>query len=351
MQKKFFVIVFNCVVLLSFLSGMSNSSDNTKLSNQKALAVNILSSCISDTNPYIRKNAIEVIANTKCSQLAPKIEKMLADDYVPVRFSAAIALGEIDYTKAKLSLKKLIQLGDEMSKIAAEFSLAKMGEINQIPIIKSALNSSDKSLKANAIMLLGKLGDKSNLELLYAILKDKNESDAVMFNAVEAIASLKDDRIYERLWTMLISKYADDRIFGIKAMGDLGNKQAKDALLTMLYDEILEVRLAAAIELGKLNNQAGFPDVYDALTKPLSQIQAERVNNNVKDSNIAAAKSSPDYWIQPEPETIARVKVLAAMAIGYIKNDKLNQFLPSLLSDQDVNVRLAAAQSAMMVED
>ena len=113
----------------------------------------------------------------------------------------------------------------------------------------AAINSSDQQVRANAAFLLGKTGDKSALPLLYEAIRDEASDDRVRLNSVEAIARLGDERIYQKLWAMLISAYADDRVCGIRAMGALGNSQARDAILTMLKDDLAEVRLVAAEQL------------------------------------------------------------------------------------------------------
>ena len=70
--------------------------------------------------------------------------------------------------------------------------------------------------------------------------------------------------------TMLISSFADDRVMGIRGMGALGTADAKNAIITMLDDDILEVRLVAAEQLGKLNDNLGEPEVQDVFHKNLT---------------------------------------------------------------------------------
>jgi len=154
--------------------------------------------------------------------------------------------------------------------------------------------------------------------LLYEAIKDETSDDRVRLNSVEAIARLGDEKIYEKLWAMLISAYADDRVFGIRAMGALGSPQAKDALLTMLTDDLPEVRLVAAEQLGELGDAAGEKTVVEALTKD-------------------AAES--------DKEGRARIQTLAALAIGRIRTPSLKKFLPELLRNESQLVRLAAAKA------
>ena len=117
---------------------------------------------------------------------------------------------------------------------------------------------------------------------------------------------------------MLISAYADDRAFGVGAMGALGTEQAKNALITTLDDAVLEVRLAAAGQLGKLGHPIGEPQVLEVFTK-----------------NLTVGMGGGD---------LERVKVLTALAIGEIGTESLLAFLPQLLQDESKFVRLATAK-------
>ena len=55
-------------------------------------AMKIIQQGLIDRDPRIRVKAIEVVATTKQTQLMPKVQQLLKDDYVPVRFAAALAV-------------------------------------------------------------------------------------------------------------------------------------------------------------------------------------------------------------------------------------------------------------------
>ncbi|MBN1508869.1 MAG: hypothetical protein JW955_18625, partial [Sedimentisphaerales bacterium] len=182
-------------------------------------------------------------------------------------------------------------------------------------------SSEDQTVRANAALLLGKSGQKDALRFLYWTLQRPDSADKVVFQALESIAMQRDERIYRKLWSRLISKYADDRLLGIRAMGALGTQQAKNAITTMLDDSVLEVRLAAAEQLGRLGEPIGEARVAEVFTK-----------------NLLA---------DMDAEGQRRVKVLCALAIGEIGSESLGKYLPQLLRDSSTPVRLAAARAVM----
>jgi HEAT repeat protein len=132
---------------------------------------------------------------------------------------------------------------------------------------------------------------------------------------------LRDQRIYPKLWTRLISAYADDRVMGIRAMGALGTAEARNALTTMLDDAVPEVRLAAAEQLGKLGDRIGEAEVLAVFEK-----------------NVISSM---------DPQGQERVKMLAALAIGEVRTPAVIKHLPALLRDSSKVVRLAAAKAAL----
>jgi HEAT repeat protein len=282
-------------------------------------ASQVIEEGLSDSNPLIRANTIEVVAGTRQTKLMPRVQRLLADDFVPVRFAAALAVGDLEYSLAKNSVKKLLEDKEEDVKIAADYAMSKLGAGDGLELVRKATASSNQTVRANAVMLLGKSGDKNSLKLLYWVLRNKDSDDKVRFQAAEAISRLGDERIYPKLWTMLISIYADDRIMGIRAMGALGTEEAKNALITKLDDDILEVRLAAAEQLGMLGETTGEAEVLKVFTKNLGS--------------------------ELDNEELEQVNTLTALAIGQIGTNNLTKFLPGLLKNESKFVRLAAAKA------
>ena len=283
----------------------------------------IISDGLSDSDPQIRTHSIEIVSDTRQVEFMPKVKKLLLDDYVPVRFAAALAVGDTEYAMAKDSVEKLLQVPEENTRIAAAYAMYKLGSAGSINIILEGLKSRDQTVRANAAVLLGKSGDTSHLKALYWALRNDESEDKVRFQAAEAIAMLGDEQIFRKLWAILISVYADDRVFALKAMGSLGTKQAKDVLTTKLDDDVLEVRLAAAEQLGALGDPIGEPEVLEVFSRKLTAGMDE------EDRQRAYART--------------------ALAIGQIGTKSLRRYLPKLLKDKSKLVRLSAAKAVFQL--
>lgn len=282
-------------------------------------AYDIIANALTATEPEIRGNAVEVIGDARIAPLMPRVVQLLNDPVVPVRFQALIALGDMQENSAWQYIQQIYNDSrqDINVRMAAAYALVKMGSPQCATYYIQQINNPDPTIRANAALFIGKGGHRNNLPLLEWAINDAQSNERVRLQALEAMAMLQSPSAYEKIWTRLISAYADDRITGIQAMGHLKNEQAVSSIMTMLKDEIPEVRLAAAKELGQIND----PEIEATVLKVLK---------------------NTDY---PDENSQIRIKVMAAMAIGQIKSSSLASYLPRLLKDPSKIVQLAAAKA------
>ena len=284
-------------------------------------AVQIVLDGLAHPDPQVRANAIEVVATTKQLSLMPKVHRLLGDETVRVRSAAAMAVGDLAYGPAENDIAELLKDPEPYVQIAAAYAATKLGHSEYYSVFRNAVTSEDQTVRANAALLLGKSGQKEGIRFLYWTMQRPDSANKVVLNSLHSIAMLRDERIYPKLWSRLISAYADDRILGIQAMGALGTEQAKNAIITMLEDTVVEVRLAAAAQLGTLGEPIGEARVAEAFEK-----------------NLLAGRDAASQQ---------QAKFLAAVAIGEIGSDRLTKHLPELLRDPSMTVRLAAAKAVV----
>ncbi|RKY11745.1 MAG: hypothetical protein DRP65_03370 [Planctomycetota bacterium] len=322
----FFILLLAGVLVGSCVESRSqmrffDEAGKVDLRRLKAEAIEIVRDGLADENPFVRERAIKVVSEADIKQLMPTVAKLLKDEVVEVRFAAAEAIGDVRYTAAEYGLGGLLRDRDDNIKLAAAYALTRLGKGNYSSIIRNSAKSKEQTLRANAVMLLGKLGNKKDIGLLYEVIRDLDSRDWVKIRAVEAIARLGDEKVYRsKCWPLLISKYADDRIMGIKAMSELGTSEASNAIKTMLYDDIVEVRLYAAGQLGRLGDTAGEVEVLGYLKEQLG---------------------GADEW--------SLAGETAVTAIGQIGTDELAGFLPRFINSRNKLIRLSGAQSALLL--
>ena len=313
------------MALLFSLTGCEKSvsikPSGTNVHNLRQQALEIVRTGLKDESGLIRSHAIEIVSTSNTKELMPTVAVLLSDQSIAVRFAAAVAVGDTAYSPAAGAVKRLLDEPNENTKMASAYALVKFGGEEYGNFIRSLLKSNDQTVRANAALLLGKIGDKSDTALLYQTLQDPYSFDKVKIQAIESIARLGDRNIYRgKLWALLISKQADDRVMGIRAMGALGSTEAKNAITTMLDDDVLEVRLCAAEELGKLGDTTGDSEILSYFAENLPNLDKTSMANTI-----------------------------ATMAIGQIGGPSLTRFLPKLLQSKSKEVRLSAAQSVLLL--
>lgn len=297
------------------VSPLSDSGD-TPLQSR---AYEIVYQGLNDADPILRSNAIEVVGTTHLLRLMPRVVQLFRDPIVPVRFQALIAAGDMRYAVAGRDIQQIYgePREDVNVRMAAAYALVQLGSAQHADFYKQQIKHQDSTIRANAALLIGKTGQRSGLPLLEWAINNDRSDDRVRLQALESMAMLQSPSVYEKIWTRLISAFADDRIVGIQAMAHLRNQKAASAIGTMLDDEVPEVRLAAAAQLGKLGDPIGEPVVREVLEKPISGDLATQM----------------------------RVKIMATMAVGEINSESLSRHLPKLLKDPSRMIQLAAAKA------
>lgn len=322
------VLVFSLALIAVGCNGSSQSMLGDfyvmKVASARTEAKHVIDEALADSDPVVRVNAIEVVGTTGRVDLMPKVQRLLKDSTVPVRFAAALAVGDLRYAPAKGLLIPMLKDEDSNVIIAASYALGRIGATDYYRVVVEGAEGKDQTVRANAVMLLGKIGDRQYLKVINVAQEDKFSSDKVRFQALEARARLGDEEVLKRLWALVFSAYADDRVLGVRALGALGTPQAKDIIATKLDDDILEVRLMAAEQLGRLSDHTGEPQVLDVFEKDL-----------VDDSDKKATE---------------RAHVLAALAIGQIGTPNLTKYLPQLLKNESKYVRVAAAKAVFQCD-
>jgi len=267
--------------------------------------------------------AAEVVADMGLLEFAPELRRLLKADRVPVRFAAAMALGDMKYLPARPAIDEALNDPDENVRMAAVYARVRLRlGSTLIKQVYEGLSNTDQTVRANAALVLGKLRDPAALTALYWAMSANDSSQDTRTQIAHSIALIGDEKIYPTIWTLLISSYANYRILGIEAMGALNDVQARNAIYTMLQDDVLDVRLAAAEQLGTMRDPSGEKVVLSYLREPSTAADAvERERRNVR----------------------------AARAIGSIGTADLAAFLPGLLADRSATVRLAAAKSALQL--
>ncbi|OXU16081.1 HEAT repeat domain-containing protein [Sedimentisphaera salicampi] len=209
----------------------------------------------------LQMDAIEVAAKSGDETLLSNIMPVLNDEKAPepIKFAGLMAIGDAKYSGGLKFAEKYKTDENPNLKMAAAYALIRLGKTSNsnYKIILNHLDSEDQKTKDNAVLLLGKAGERKYISVLRWLYNNENSTERTKLLIVEALSRLRDPEARSKAWALMISKRADDRVMGITSMQKLKTLKAKNAILTMLDDGVLEVRLVAAENAALLGDKSG----------------------------------------------------------------------------------------------
>ncbi|MGH7999330.1 MAG: HEAT repeat domain-containing protein [Brasilonema sp.] len=226
-----------------------------------------LLSVVQDSQVAVRAVAIEALSSFHDNRVPPVLLKALNDVAAPVRREAVVGLGFRPDLREALDLVAKLQPRlydiDQDVCCAAVAAVSRMGSEAAVQQLFQVLVSPNVPirLQLEAIRALSWVGTLSGLEYLQQALHQL-QFPTVWQEIVTVLGRVSDttltDKAAEILLEMLPQNHPGVEIANIKSaialsLGQLGKKQAIDALTQMLADEDAQVRLHASAALKKLS--------------------------------------------------------------------------------------------------
>jgi hypothetical protein len=319
-MKKITAIILISFVFAGICSGMGDSAGpNIDLlggSSQREKAVEIIRQGLKSPDSTARTNTVEAVVRSGYMPLMDDVAAMLRDESVPVRFTALVAVGDLRYMPAEPYLAKYLKDSDPNVQMAAAYAMTRLGHERYEPRIAEGVNSTNQTVKANSALLLGKIDNPDAKKILEWLLRSPEAADKVKIQAIESLAHLGDMDMYHKAWALMISKRSDDRIIGVRIMTLLKSPKAVNAVKTMLRDDLVEIRIAAAAALARLNDPAGgilIKEYFDSISGSIDKESRKRCN------------------------------IQAALGLMYLDQEKFGKYTRILLNDPDEMIRIYGA--------
>ncbi len=312
--------------------------------SQNSSGLEIFLMALDENDRFMKVKAIEALPSIMGKECEPHLVKMLKDDDIRVRCSAARKLSGYGNTACIDTL--IFALKDEYADVrnSAERALLKIGDISiaprlapilkdehyrfryyatvslndiygsrkAVPLLVKDIESEDPWIRYAAFKALCHFADPSTKNALKtAINQGDSLSRAMAARTLGAIAGKqKDAEIIELLGIFLEDRNAKVRCETAEALGKTTGAKAKELLMKMLKDPEEEVRYTAAFSLGQLTEPKAIPILCEAL----------------KSGNV-------------------EIRLKAARAFYYTCNKETIHFLKQALSDKSPLVRTAASRA------
>ena len=274
-------------------------------------------------NPVVRAQAVEALQDSGSTDALPLIRLAMTDEHPGVRFAACVALGVLKDHASRSRLESMASDKDASVSAAAVFALHRLGDDRHTGRLSALLlEHKEPTVRRNAALLLGMLGEPGSVKLLARAMRDNDAG--VRDHALEAMARLGNREAAQELSFMANSGVGSVETFAVTALSNTGSRLYLDLLRYKLGSAVhLETRLAAARGLGLLGEPAGYDEAIRALSAP------------------RAATPDPN---DPPAEQRLRTLQLASAALGAIGSPSALPPLERVMrADPDPRVQVAAA--------
>jgi len=276
-------------------------------------------------DPLLRANAIEALAPAP-KQQADVLKFGLVDPNEGVRFVAAMSLGDSKHCDL-IDLVRPLQTDPSISvRAAALYALSSCGEPVELDLLAEMMFGSDPTVRSNAALVLGRLGNASATELLTASLGrpiaglDGRRVRLVELATAEALVRLGSTDHLEEIRAAFFGSAEDGEIIAVAAqmaglLGDTGMGQALEKMAFNSGPRLAgpELRLIAVEALGRLTPEAAQPGIALRFVS--------------------------------DPSPAIRAQAASALAYGDVAG--LDEALLELCADPNPHVRVRAAGSVL----
>ena len=221
-------------------------------------ALNVIADCVKDPDKRVRANAVEALSELGDESVIEIIKPALNDFDNRVKANVAKGLWKLGGARSLQILREMISDKDKWMRASAAYALGEIGVIQVVEILQLAVNDSDNDVRVNVIKSLGKIADKTSIETISEVMRNKSEEWSVRKAAVITLAKCLNEDACEIL---LLEK---------------GNMQETD-----LYRETIKVVLE---EIEQTN-----PNLLKTVEKRIEEKRQEKMNensNNQNDSNL-----------------------------------------------------------------
>ena len=214
-----------------------------------------------DNSPIIRDGAITALGDWDDPQAVPAVLRALLDQNAEVVRAAFSALKKIGDRRV---VRPLLRFGQERPewRPSANDTLVRLGSC-VVQELLSILQSDDAGLTLDAIVVLGRIGDKQAVSALIACLD--HVSNLLKAHVTEALALIGDSRAVPHLLRALEDPHTPTRANAAAGLVRMADPRSVRPLLKALQDNDRDVRGFAAIALGELGDAKAVPELAGIL--------------------------------------------------------------------------------------
>ncbi|MEM9414093.1 MAG: hypothetical protein AAGA29_01280 [Planctomycetota bacterium] len=344
------------------VAGQAESPRDAVLAEAREQALQVVHDASRSDDPRERAAAIEAIQPVP-DRAQTMVLLALEDDNPGVRFAALVTIGQLEIEG--LGPAALDLANDENLSVrgAAVFAAHRCGQDvgEQLSLLPRMLGSQQPSIRGNAVMLLGLLGDESAVPMIQEMAAlpmprvDPAERIWLQLQFAEALLRLDPDNeeMLGVLRSSVFSTIDDVRVLAIRVVGEVGDRSMIGALESLVGDDSdpIQIRIAggrALAQLGSANGRAilmagASYSSADVLQDARDYLRSQR-NNNGREAELMR-QLVEDTTLQAA--IAADVRAQSAFGLGEMDDLASARQLAAMLDDPHPIVRLAAAAAVL----
>ncbi|MBC7816680.1 MAG: HEAT repeat domain-containing protein, partial [Planctomycetaceae bacterium] len=215
-----------------------------------------------DMSVIVRDGAVTALGDLGDSQAVPTLLEALLDRESDIIRSAFTALKKVGDRRVVLPLLRLGTERPQWKPLAID-TLVRLGSVLVEELLGILQKASDVALTLDAIVVLGRIGDKQAVPMLIASLD--HLPDLLKAHATESLALIGDLRAVSPLLRMLQEPNVGVRVNAAAGLSRLIDPRSFRPLVNALQDEDSDVRRYAAIALGELGELKAVPELLKIL--------------------------------------------------------------------------------------
>ena len=232
-----------------------------------------LTAALSDPDWGVRSAALHVLGKYGPDAPVGLIVERLGDEK-PVRWTAAIALGEIGGAEAVRGLMQAINDPDWDVRYSVIRALGKARHPAAVPALVEVLkNDRNFNYRGEAADALGAIGDPSAVVGLVEATQE-DEDDSTRGRAFDALVSIGGPPAVAALREVLRTPESEGRSRAANALGKLKDPAAVPDLLAALSDQDRWVRKCAVGALGEIKHEAAVTGLTGALCDEDTEVRS-----------------------------------------------------------------------------
>ena len=304
--------------------------------------------CGIDIEPYIYLSGTEASQEVAASDESI-LDELLSGDSVKIGHSANTINKMPDSEKQQFLKIVISKLKDDTVSVRknAALALGIIGDAGAVEALIGGLKGGHEYVRAAAASALGLIGDSKAVEALIGALKDVEEVVVVRAAAASALGVVGDVRAVESLKEALTDENTSVRGNAARALGAIGDARAVETLEEALKDEAAFVRAAAASALGAVGDVRAVGSLKE-VSKDDDWGVRENVALALGDIGDARAIVALEETLEDDEWHVRRA---AAEALGRIGDLRAVESLNVALGDLDAFVRIAAAEALGRIGD